>query len=158
MHRHRIAAIVLAALAADVQTSALAADDCDLLAAKITASYGGATVDRRTEANIILFRHPAIGGFSLVCAKYSGENPAVSLSADTAYPSAAFWDAAGQLGTLVTGAPTKNIVAGDQRCQRSALKSSDELAELQATGLKFECQAFTRDGGGTAITVYKVAK
>ena len=138
------------------ETTSRAADDCDLLAVKIAASYRGASVERRTEANIILFRHPQIGGFQLLCPGFPGQNPAVTLSADTAYPSAYFWEAIGNLGALVTQKSKNSILAGAQQCDRTALTSKDELAEIESDGLKVECQAFTRDGGGTLVTLYKI--
>jgi len=145
---------VAAALAATVPT-ALASDDCDALAAKLTATHSNMTVDRRTEANVILFRYPPLGGFSILCPNIPTENPALTVSVDSAYPTAAFWAASAALGTVVTGAATNDIRSGAQHCQQLALKSANELAETRSAGIKFECQAFTRDGGGAFITIYK---
>jgi len=47
------------------------------------------------------------------------------------------------------------IREGAQRCQQAALRSKTELADLVYGGIKFECQAFARDGGGTTITIYR---
>ena len=41
-------------------------------------------------------------------------------------------------------------------CVTDALKSSaTELADREVRGVKIECQAFTRDGGGGSVTIYR---
>jgi hypothetical protein len=89
-----------------VQAGPAVADGWGVIAARIAAREG-ATVDRRTEANIILMRHVDVAEISVGCSSAPGLNPDLFVAFDGAYPSARFYDFAARAGAIVTGAPTR---------------------------------------------------
>ncbi|WP_156164398.1 hypothetical protein [Bradyrhizobium sp. LTSP885] len=59
-------------------------------------------------------------------------------------------------GEFVTGATRAEITTETSACVTDALKSSAaELADREVRGVKIECQAFARDGGGGSVTIYR---
>jgi len=59
-------------------------------------------------------------------------------------------------GEFVTGATRAEIITETSACVADALKSNAaELANREVRGVKIECQAFTRDGGGGGVTIYR---
>jgi hypothetical protein len=59
-------------------------------------------------------------------------------------------------GEFVTGATRAEIMTETSACVTDALKSSaTELADREVRGVKIECQAFARDGGGGSATIYR---
>lgn len=59
-------------------------------------------------------------------------------------------------GEFVTGAARAEIMAETSACVTDALKSgATELADREVRGVKIECQAFARDGGGGSVTIYR---
>lgn len=61
-------------------------------------------------------------------------------------------------GEFVTGATREEIVKETSACVADALKpDAAEMADREIRGVKIECQAFTRDGGGGGgdVTIYR---
>jgi hypothetical protein len=59
-------------------------------------------------------------------------------------------------GEFVTGATRTEIMNETSACVNEALKSNaTELADREVRGVKIECQAFARDGGGGSVTIYR---
>jgi hypothetical protein len=59
-------------------------------------------------------------------------------------------------GEFVTGATREEIAAETSACVSDALKpNAAELASREVRGVKIECQAFARDGGGGSVTIYR---
>jgi hypothetical protein len=59
-------------------------------------------------------------------------------------------------GEFVTGATRAEIMTETSACVADALKSNAaEIANREVRGVKIECQAFTRDGGGGGVTIYR---
>jgi hypothetical protein len=59
-------------------------------------------------------------------------------------------------GEFVTGAARAEIITETSACVADALKSNAaENAVREVRGVKIECQAFTRDGGGGGVTIYR---
>jgi hypothetical protein len=59
-------------------------------------------------------------------------------------------------GEFVTGATRAEITTETSACVAEALKSSaGEVANREIRGVKIECQAFKRDGGGGSVTIYR---
>ena len=57
---------------------------------------------------------------------------------------------------FLTGATRTELTKETLECVASALKpDASELAERQVRGVKIECQAFKRDGGGGYVTIYR---
>jgi hypothetical protein len=63
---------------------------------------------------------------------------------------------ASKAGELLTGAPAQLIDENVQRCVSMALSGSHEMADIDfGGGVRVECQAFERDGGGGSITLLR---
>jgi hypothetical protein len=59
-------------------------------------------------------------------------------------------------GEFVTGATRAEITAEMSACIAAALKpDAAEMADREIRGVKIECQAFSRDGGGGSVTIYR---
>jgi hypothetical protein len=59
-------------------------------------------------------------------------------------------------GEFVIGATREEIVGEMSACITAALKpDASELADREIRGVKIECQAFLRDGGGGSVTIYR---
>ncbi len=74
----------------------------------------------------------------------------------SAKPSSATLAYIGKGGAFLTGATEGELTKETQACVALALKpGSMETADRSFRGVKIECQAFARDGGGGAVTVYR---
>jgi hypothetical protein len=59
-------------------------------------------------------------------------------------------------GEFLTGATRAEITTEASVCVADALKpNAAENADREIRGVKIECQAFTRDGGGGSVTIYR---
>ena len=58
-------------------------------------------------------------------------------------------------GKAVTGADLTKLESASRQCYRSALKDKTELADMEIPNAKIECQAFTLEGGGINISIWK---
>jgi hypothetical protein len=58
-------------------------------------------------------------------------------------------------GKAVTGADLKKLGSASRECYRSALKDKTEPASMEIPNAKIECQAFTLEGGGINISIWK---
>jgi hypothetical protein len=74
---------------------------------------------------------------------------------DSGFPPNAWFGLVAKAGKAVTGVDVKKLESASRRCHRSALKDKSELAELEIPNGKIECQAFTRDGGGVQMSIWK---
>jgi hypothetical protein len=92
------------------------ADNCDSLVAEIIAKEGG-IIERRTDAQVILMRHPLAGHLSVGCPLGTFQTPDLSIGFDSANLPAAFYDLVARAGAIVTRAPRDTI-----RRVRSAAK------------------------------------
>ncbi|HVI78886.1 MAG TPA: hypothetical protein VM715_12140, partial [Candidatus Acidoferrum sp.] len=54
----------------------------------------------------------------------------------------------------VTGKDLPSLNKAIRDCHRAALKDKSELSGLDVPQAKIECQAFTRDGGGTTVSIW----
>lgn len=88
---------------------------------------------------------------SLSCAMSS---PNIAITWDGPSPDQAFYDLVGRAGSLVSTRPAADVMKASKQCRKEALKDDSEIATVEYKGLAIECQAFTRDGGGTVITVF----
>ena len=80
----------------------------------------------------------------------------ISLTWDASgFPSNAWFVLLARAGKAVTGVDLKKLESASRQCHRSALKDKAKLAELDIPSAKIECQAFTRDGGGVNISIWK---
>jgi hypothetical protein len=126
------------------------ADECDARAADLVRATG-ATVDRKSTMKIFL----KLGGFrefAVECTPALG----VDVGVTTGLPPDAFFDFVAQAAHIVTGLPAAAVKVGAILCHKSALRSGDDMSDLDFQGAQFACQSFTRNGGATSITVFKM--
>lgn len=97
------------------------------------------------------YRFSPIIGLSLSC---SLGKPNIAIYWDGPAPDQSFYDLIGRAGSLVSARSAAEIVKASKNCRKNALRDGNEIATVEQEGLVIECQAFTRDGGGTIITVF----
>jgi hypothetical protein len=148
-------------------------DECDAVAAKLTAGRSGLIVDTsppplQTQRQIAL---KWVGGGPLAARDKSHSEKleaiiecsdrhvgmpldlAISWTGDPS-PPAAFFDFAGRVTHVAFGVSPVDIRGAIQRCQRAALREPLLTATTRWKGISVECQIVTEDLGGTALTIY----
>lgn len=80
--------------------------------------------------------------------------PNVAVYLDGSTPDTAFYDLVGRVGNLLLQRPATEVVKYAKQCQQDASKDDIEIATVEREGFAIECQSYTRDGGGTSITVF----
>ena len=100
----------------------------------------------------VLFEHPSARDLSLLCT--SPNKIGVFVRWDAADPPAAFFDLATKAGVATTGEIMSTLGMAIRNCHRAALQGRTEFAAIETPMSKIECQAFTREGGGTAVSVW----
>jgi hypothetical protein len=78
----------------------------------------------------------------------------IYLSWDGPFPSNSWFHLAAAAGHAVTGKDLPSLNKAIRDCHRAALKDKSELSGLDVPQAKIECQAFTRDGGGTTVSIW----
>jgi len=69
-------------------------------------------------------------------------------------PDAKFYKLVGQAGNLVSRQPATDVVKAAKQCRQQALQDDFEIASVEQGSLAIECQAYTRDGGGTSFSIF----
>lgn len=146
----------IAASSAFADTLDGARSRCASAVAKLTAGTPSLLVERVTESAYVYhhLRHPAAQGLNVSCSVLN-QPPDLTLQWAGASPSAPFWELVARAGATITGAKPATVRRGAVDCHQRALKDSTELASTLTDGIRYECQAYTRDGGGTSITLYR---
>jgi hypothetical protein len=126
-----------------------------LAEAQKIAAHESATIGRQTRSAVFI-HHPAAAEMSFGCAEYSLK-PDLYIAWDRQpRPPAATVKLIASAGEFLTGATSEEMKQELAKCVAAALSpNSGELADRQFRGVKMECQAFTRDGGGGSVTVYR---
>jgi hypothetical protein len=162
MHKlQTIAALVMAAsvgspsppLGAQVRPRPLVeGTDCRTITQKIVGATS-ARFDQFSELGTrVLFEHPSARDLSLSCT--SPGKIGVYVRSDAAEPPAAFFDLATKAGVATTGELMSTLGMAIRNCHRAALQGRTEFAATETPMAKIECQAFTRQGGGTSVSVW----
>jgi hypothetical protein len=78
----------------------------------------------------------------------------IGLAFEGAFPPNGWFAVAAKAGRAVTGENIEVLDQGMRQCQREALKSETESADLETPNARIECQAFTHDGGRAAVDIW----
>lgn len=127
---------------------------CDVppsLVARASEKAGAKQIGK-TPLGAAVLVHPAVGELHVEC-DLNGLSAHIML--ETASPSQTAFDVTATVASVVLDAPKKDVLAAVRSCHGQALKSKDEWATVDTKGLHLECQAFRRDGGGTAMGIWK---
>ena len=113
------------------------ADECDARAAELVRATG-ATFDRKSSVKIFL----KLGGFEEFAVECT---PAlrVDVGVTTGLPPDAFFGFVAEPAHIVTGLPAAAVKAGAILCHKRALRSADDMSDLDFQGTQFACQSFT---------------
>lgn len=80
--------------------------------------------------------------------------PNLAVTWDGSEPDQQYYDLIGRAGGLLSSHSAAGIVRASKQCRSQALRSEGESATIEEEGLALECQAFSRDGGSTTISVF----
>ncbi len=141
----------LAAFVACITPAAAIAGQCEAIAAMLIQTENLAFVRKSPSGQNTFLSGPLMSELSVSCSEAS---PSIFFATEAAFPSKAFFAFASRAGSIASGRPAKSILKLLNECHQAALKDSSELATAKTGPLLVECQAFTRDGGGTAFSVY----
>lgn len=128
--------------------------ECAVLISHIVEKTG-AIFDRVSEgAEHVFLKHPAAGSFVVDC---EDEAPyGVFASWPSAYPQNSFYTLVALTASIKTGDSPATIERAARKCHDAALRDpSSEKATVMNKLTQVDCQAFTRDGGSTDVTVTK---
>jgi hypothetical protein len=133
------------------------ADECDSIIANLITQTPGLQLDKRVLAegvDIVYLKHPQAKALSVFCPAPPLSSPALSSDWLQGLPPPTYFQLVGNLGSILTGVSADAIRAGAIECQKRALANKEgEDADVEASGVRFECQAFMRAGGGTALVL-----
>jgi hypothetical protein len=138
------------------------ADECDALVGRLIAQVPELTLESRAKnagaADVVYLKHPQAKELSIFCPAPGVPWPALNVDWPDGLPPAGYFQLIGQMGGIMTETPADVIRTGAMKCQQQALAAKDEAADTETSGVSFECSAFTRDGGSTAITLIRHGK
>ena len=128
------------------------ADECQATAAKLTAA-GEVRLDHVSPSGgTTFFSSPLAQDVLLICDPVHGAD--LSVHFDTASPSSASFEFVRRLAQIVVpGKARKDVLAALRTCHSRALTDKNELATVVKSGVHVECQAFTRDNGGSSFSI-----
>jgi hypothetical protein len=155
-HMTRVGCALAVAIFSLVGSRLALADECDAAAANLAMQIG-ASVIRRSEANMIFLKHPKIADIHVGCPMIPTQHPDLWMAWDDAAPPAWFFDLAAHAAGILSGASEPTIRRGAIACWQAALRSKDEMSDITSHGVTYQCQAFVRDGGGTALDIFKAS-
>lgn len=136
------------------------ADECDARVAALIASENGVTASssrRNSINNAIEIMSKYVNESSVDCPTNTSFPIDLYVNWNGAFPPASFYKFAGRAAHIVVGVSEKAARVGAMKCQQAALRANDEMAQMTFGDAYFECQAFSHDGGGTAITIYSAS-
>jgi hypothetical protein len=131
---------------------AILATKC-LAGARAIVAHEGGTIGRQTRS-VVIISYPGAEEFSYGCDE---KKPDLFVSWNPARPAAAVVKLIASVGGYLTGAPAEKVKQELAKCVNEALKpDAGESANREFDGgVRIECQAFERDGGGGSATVYR---
>ncbi len=135
------------------------ADECDAVAAEISATIKGVEVGERVTApsgaiNTIALKNPAADDIKLSCAaRGTRKSNEILATWHTAYPPPAYFDFLAEAASIVASKPSTMMRRGALACQKQALTTDVENADIGFAGVHIKCTIFTRNGGGTTISI-----
>jgi hypothetical protein len=133
--------------------SPVQADTCAPVVARVVELTNASFVETSTDGNNTTLKHRNAQSFVVTCSPVS--SPIVSLHWIGAYPPYEFFILTAKAGEAVTSRRSSSISPILRDCHTKALKAIGvELAEVHRRGIGVECQAFTRDGGATAFSIF----
>ena len=121
--------------------------ECDDIGHRIINRVGGKIV--RRSAGVLTISHVLSEKRSVKCDTL----PNIFISNNTSHPSKKYLYLIGQAGNVVTGEEPETIVEAASQCNREALSSFSELAQVNLGRVQMNCRAFTSNTGRNAFTV-----
>ncbi len=141
-------------LAKNETDEAVKAATCLAQAQKVAAHEKG-VVGRQT-SSVVFISHPAASEFSFGCG-IDGLKPDVFIAWNKSRPPPSTAKLIASTGAFLTGARDEDVKQELTKCINEALKpDSGELSSREFDGgVRVECQAFNRDGGGGSVTILR---
>lgn len=137
------------------QDDATSRNKCLEGAQKLAASIN-AVIGRQT-SSIVALAHRSTNEASFGCPSGPKSTSNIFIAWDRrAKPPADTLELIAKAGAFLTGATAIEVSQATAACVTNALKpKSQELAAVEFRGARVECQAFSRDGGGGNVTIYR---
>jgi hypothetical protein len=124
--------------------------ECKGIIARLLAATNASFDHYSPSGDTVFLRSPKI-----VLSCRSHRFTGISLTWDASdFPSNAWFGLLAKAGKAVTGVDLQELQSASRQCHRSALKDKTELADIEISNAKIECQAFTREGGGINISIW----
>jgi hypothetical protein len=140
-------------LAKDEADEAAHSAKCLAESQKVAAHERG--VIKRQTSSVVTISHPAAVEFSFGC-DIDGMKPDVFIAWNKSRPVSSTVKLIKSAGEFLTGATSEEIKQELAKCVNGALKpDAGEISAREFGGVRIECQAFERDGGGGSATIYR---
>lgn len=152
-------ALIIGLITFAIAGSTAHADECDAVAAEISATIKGVEVGERVTApsgavNTIALKNPAADDIKLSCAaRGTHKSNEILATWHTAYPPPAYFDFLAEAASIVASKPSTVMKRGALACQKQALTTDVENTDIGFAGVHIKCTIFTRNGGGTTISI-----
>ena len=152
-------ALIIGLITCAIAGSTAHADECDAVAAEISATVKGVEVGERVTApsgaiNTIALKNPAADDIKLSCAaRGTRKSNEILATWHTAYPPPAYFDFLAEAASIVASKPSIIMRRGALACQKQALTTDVENTAIGFAGVTIKCTILTRNGGGTTISI-----
>lgn len=118
--------------------SPAAADECDVLGARV-ASETGLRFYNRADRILYFIGAPPTNSVSISCPVTGARVSLTISSSDTASPSASFFEVAATLSRIAFGLPSKALQSDALLCQQRALEGAGGIAQVERPGRLVSC-------------------
>jgi hypothetical protein len=153
--------ILVAASLALLTSTAAQANDCEAKAHRVAVELG-ATIDRERNPPTIFLKYGALPDVTIGCdaAGTTTEHADINFFWGTENPSKSFWSFVGEAGSIITGAPPKEVKRGARACfdaaSRMAASREDGGGEYDLIhGVYMNCVLTKKHGGTFAVSMYR---
>lgn len=142
-----------AALSVLLSSASAEAWECDALKDAVIKATG-ATFDKMSPLGTSYFlAHPAVDDLSVNCAA-KGRSTGISGGWHTADPPRHFYMTLALAGGELANGPASKVETTIRACLQKAILDKGKTAEVESGTLRFECQAYRRDGEGVQVSIF----
>jgi hypothetical protein len=149
--------ILMAVSLALLASTAARANDCEAKASRIVVQLGATIDGRERTPSTIFLKRGALPDVTIGCdvAGTTTEHADINFFWDTGNPSKSFWSFVREAGSIVTGAPPKEVERGARACFDAASRMDGSGEYDLIHGVYMNCVLTKKHGGTFAVSMYR---